>query len=482
MDSFSSKTYDVSWWDEGAYMHSARTKALFGEWQQENDSWNPLYMSPIGSYLTYWSYLLLGVGTFSTRIVPALLSFIAVIVSSILIYRKDRLQGLIFMILSMTNVMLVAYSRLSMLEYLVIMFELLIIGLMMNNKNISWFIIGLIIPCFVFVKMTSVFIMLALPLSLLLYYLLRKNRAYLKKLIILIVGSIISSILWLIFWVIPQFNQIIGSNSYLGTRAALSLGKFNALVYHTSKFILINPLLALFFVIGIISISKRVISKSNFTFMELFIITTSSLFLIQSIIVDYALRRLVLLIPVIILLATFVITSIGNFDFSYRTKKINFDKKKIIFIIISICLIINLCHFMPYFSRLKTEWDHHSSIKDASIEIGNIIPEGAFVYSADAVSLSKDNKIRPYYSYPGIGYANLDEKMLSMMKSGKINYGILRYDIFNPGNLEKNDIHFAPNSEILLYMQDDFKLIHIIYARYTKYDPTDQEYYIYQKK
>ena len=35
----------VVWHDEGAWVHNARNKALFGAWTM--DAWNPMYIAPV---------------------------------------------------------------------------------------------------------------------------------------------------------------------------------------------------------------------------------------------------------------------------------------------------------------------------------------------------------------------------------------------------------------------------------------------------
>src|SRR5262245_13527190 len=47
-------TVGIVWHDEGAWVHNARNKALFGEWTQ--DQWNPLYIAPVFTGLEYLSF------------------------------------------------------------------------------------------------------------------------------------------------------------------------------------------------------------------------------------------------------------------------------------------------------------------------------------------------------------------------------------------------------------------------------------------
>ena len=44
----------VVWHDEGAWVHNARNKALFGSWRL--DEWNPLFIAPVFTGLEYLSF------------------------------------------------------------------------------------------------------------------------------------------------------------------------------------------------------------------------------------------------------------------------------------------------------------------------------------------------------------------------------------------------------------------------------------------
>ena len=44
-------TVGIVWHDEGAWVHNARNRALFGAWSQ--DAWNPMYIAPVFTGLEY---------------------------------------------------------------------------------------------------------------------------------------------------------------------------------------------------------------------------------------------------------------------------------------------------------------------------------------------------------------------------------------------------------------------------------------------
>src|SRR4029078_5264480 len=63
-------TVGVVWHDEGAWVHNARNKALFGAWSQ--DQWNPVYIAPVFTALEYASFKAFGVGVGQARLAPEL--------------------------------------------------------------------------------------------------------------------------------------------------------------------------------------------------------------------------------------------------------------------------------------------------------------------------------------------------------------------------------------------------------------------------
>jgi 4-amino-4-deoxy-L-arabinose transferase-like glycosyltransferase len=58
----------IVWHDEGAWVHNARNRALWGVWQ--TDRWNPVYVAPVFTGLEYIAFATFGVGTWQARTVP----------------------------------------------------------------------------------------------------------------------------------------------------------------------------------------------------------------------------------------------------------------------------------------------------------------------------------------------------------------------------------------------------------------------------
>lgn len=58
----------IVWHDEGAWVHNARNRALWGVWR--TDAWNPVFVAPVFTALEYGSFRAFGVGLWQARVVP----------------------------------------------------------------------------------------------------------------------------------------------------------------------------------------------------------------------------------------------------------------------------------------------------------------------------------------------------------------------------------------------------------------------------
>src|SRR5436190_9174608 len=67
----------VVWHDEGAWVHNARNKVLFGAWSF--DAWNPMFLAPVFTGLEYGAFELFGVGVRQARLVSELTGFASVL-------------------------------------------------------------------------------------------------------------------------------------------------------------------------------------------------------------------------------------------------------------------------------------------------------------------------------------------------------------------------------------------------------------------
>jgi 4-amino-4-deoxy-L-arabinose transferase-like glycosyltransferase len=108
-------TVGIVWHDEGAWVHNARNKALFGRWSE--DAWNPMYIAPVFTGLEYLSFALFGVGVWQARLVSELTGFASVVILACGVRRiAGREAGLIAGALLATNYVYVMWNRAALME------------------------------------------------------------------------------------------------------------------------------------------------------------------------------------------------------------------------------------------------------------------------------------------------------------------------------------------------------------------------------
>jgi 4-amino-4-deoxy-L-arabinose transferase-like glycosyltransferase len=108
-------TVGVVWHDEGAWVHNARNKALFGAWSLDN--WNPMYIAPVFSGLEYASFAAFGVGVWQARLVSELTGFLSVLLLAFGVRRVAGAEaGLAAGALLATNYVYVMWNRAALME------------------------------------------------------------------------------------------------------------------------------------------------------------------------------------------------------------------------------------------------------------------------------------------------------------------------------------------------------------------------------
>jgi hypothetical protein len=108
-------TVGVVWHDEGAWVHNARNKALFGAWSQ--DAWNPMYIAPVFTGLEYLAFKAFGVGVRQARLVPEICGLASVWLLTLGVTRiAGRRAGLIAGVLVATNYVYVMWNRAALME------------------------------------------------------------------------------------------------------------------------------------------------------------------------------------------------------------------------------------------------------------------------------------------------------------------------------------------------------------------------------
>ena len=108
-------TVGIVWHDEGAWVHNARNKALFGRWAE--DRWNPMFIAPVFTGLEYVSFKAFGVGVRQARLAPEALGVLSVWLLALGVTRlAGRYAGLSAAALLATNYVYVSWNRAAMME------------------------------------------------------------------------------------------------------------------------------------------------------------------------------------------------------------------------------------------------------------------------------------------------------------------------------------------------------------------------------
>ena len=108
-------TVGIVWHDEGAWVHNARNKALFGAWTL--DAWNPMYIAPVFTGLEYVAFAALGVGVWQARLVSEITGVLSVLLLAFGIRRiAGRDAAVIAAALAATNYVYVMWNRAALME------------------------------------------------------------------------------------------------------------------------------------------------------------------------------------------------------------------------------------------------------------------------------------------------------------------------------------------------------------------------------
>ncbi|MFB3853295.1 MAG: ArnT family glycosyltransferase [Vicinamibacterales bacterium] len=117
----SQPTVGIVWHDEGAWVHNARNRVLFGSWRM--DEWNPMYLTPVLTGLEYASFRLFGVGLWQARLVSQVAGVISVALLGLGVARLGgRRAGFVAALLAATNYVYVMYDRAALIEAAMVAF------------------------------------------------------------------------------------------------------------------------------------------------------------------------------------------------------------------------------------------------------------------------------------------------------------------------------------------------------------------------
>ena len=105
----------IVWHDEGAWVHNARNKALWGVWR--TDEWNPVFVAPVFTGLEYASFATFGVGTWQARLVPIASGLFAIVCLAMgLRAIAGNRAATIAALLLATNYVFVMWNRAALME------------------------------------------------------------------------------------------------------------------------------------------------------------------------------------------------------------------------------------------------------------------------------------------------------------------------------------------------------------------------------
>ncbi|MGH9371517.1 MAG: ArnT family glycosyltransferase [Vicinamibacterales bacterium] len=111
----------IVWHDEGAWVHNARNRALFGQWSL--DGWNPMYVAPVFTALEYGSFVAFGVGVWQARLVSVVAGMASGVLGALGVRRlAGPMAGIVAGALLATNYVYVMYNRAAIMEATMVAF------------------------------------------------------------------------------------------------------------------------------------------------------------------------------------------------------------------------------------------------------------------------------------------------------------------------------------------------------------------------
>lgn len=222
---------------------------------------------------------------------------------------------------------------------------------------------------------------------------------------------------------------------------------------------------------------SQVVKKDGINHLELFLLTCLVLFQFQTIFTDFPIRRLVALIPIILLITTLIIIKIKDLNFKINGNAYNLNRNYFLSLIILLYLISNLAPLAQFFGTGFLHPEQSHTFLRSSQEMNKSIPTGSKVYGLSANALDLENtNIKTYYPIQ-IYIPQLEEKMFSMLTNKEINYVILRENLF-----EYNAEHEETSERFREYITQNFKLLKVLDGDDYYYGKEHGQYmYIYER-
>ena len=207
--------FGVVWHDEGAWVHNARNRVLFGAWTQ--DQWNPMYITPVLTGLEYVSFSLFGVGLWQARLVSEVMGILSVLLLGLAVRRiVGSWAGLFAAALLGTAFVSVMFDRAALME--ATMVALLVAALAAYARACDRPLWGLAVGPAVllayFTKATAVFLVAAVALDALLTAVLAwrgggldagTERRYRRAAWFTLLGLAVTGVVALALFVVPNW-------------------------------------------------------------------------------------------------------------------------------------------------------------------------------------------------------------------------------------------------------------------------------------
>ncbi|NOR15902.1 MAG: hypothetical protein GQ544_09365, partial [Candidatus Aminicenantes bacterium] len=121
--------------DPGGYVHNARNRILFGQW--ETDKWNHMYTSPIPHFVTYLMFLVFGIGIAQMNAVPALFSCLLLVILYFALKNSlNRTYALLGIFLLGSNYIFTMFSMVAVRVMPMVLFVVLALYFLFRKQEI----------------------------------------------------------------------------------------------------------------------------------------------------------------------------------------------------------------------------------------------------------------------------------------------------------------------------------------------------------
>ncbi len=286
----------------------------------------------------------------------------------------------------------------------------------------------------------------------------------------------ISGILWS-FWFVPSFSNWVFMNFAFGERILFTLTKPIGALYNSFQFLIKDPIV-LILVIALVFITVRsFLNKEKIQFIDFFLLTSLILFYFQISVLDMHLRRFVLILPILLLMAARFIGRIREFDIKVSNKLFNVNRNIAILLILLVYVFINVMNLGAYFYDLYADYGRAHTYLEVSQEIDNYIPPGSEVFGALASSYSLNSKIKPYTPMEENRYID-DNYGVSLLAGDRVQYAILSHNLFDEHAIKVSETD--PRKASFDYIENHFEIIATLNSK-SWYNYGNVPLYIYKK-